>query len=39
MAEIAHRFREPMLFVPLLDYEPKGIERLRALGRDMYEAG
>lgn len=39
LAEIADRFRKPMLFVPLLDHEPKGIESLRGLGKDMCEAG
>jgi arsenite-transporting ATPase len=39
LAEIADRFRKPMLFVPLLDHEPEGIESLRALGRDMCETG
>jgi arsenite-transporting ATPase len=39
LAEIADRFRKPMLFVPLLDHEPEGIESLRGLGRDMCEAG
>ena len=39
LAQIADRFRKPLLFVPLLDHEPEGIESLRGLGRDMYEAG
>ncbi len=39
LAEIEQRFRKPMLFVPLLDHEPKGIESLRGLGKDMYESG
>lgn len=39
LAEIADRFRKPLLFVPLLDHEPKGIESLRGLGKDMYESG
>jgi len=39
LAEIVHRFRKPMLFAPLLDHEPKGIESLRGLGKDMYESG
>lgn len=39
LAEIANRFRKPMLFIPLLDHEPKGIESLRGLGRAMCEAG
>lgn len=39
LAEIENRFHKPMLFVPLLDHEPKGIESLRGLGREIYEAG
>jgi hypothetical protein len=26
-----------MIFAPFLDHEPKGIESLRELGKDMYE--
>jgi len=35
LAEIAERFEKPMIFAPLLDHEPKGLEALRSLGRDM----
>jgi arsenite-transporting ATPase len=35
LSEIKTRFNKPMLFVPLLDHEPKGLETLRLLGREM----
>ena len=35
LTEIENRFRKPMIFVPLLDHEPKGLESLRGLGKDM----
>lgn len=35
LAEIENRFHKPMIFAPLLDHEPKGIESLRGLGKDM----
>jgi len=35
LAEIENRFHKPMIFVPLLDHEPKGLESLRGLGKDM----
>lgn len=35
LAEIENRFHKPMIFVPLLDHEPKGVESLRSLGQDM----
>jgi arsenite-transporting ATPase len=35
LAEIETRFHKPMIFAPLLDHEPKGIESLRGLGKDM----
>lgn len=35
LAEIAERFNKPMLFAPLLDHEPKGLDMLRRLGQDM----
>jgi arsenite-transporting ATPase len=35
LSEIKTRFNKPMLFVPLLDHEPKGLETLRKLGREM----
>jgi arsenite-transporting ATPase len=35
LAEIADRFHKPMIFVPLLDHEPKGIASLRELGKQM----
>ncbi len=35
LAEIAERFDKPMIFVPLLDHEPKGIDTLRQLGQQM----
>ena len=38
LAEIENRFQKPMIFVPLLDHEPKGIESLRGLGRIMCDA-
>jgi arsenite-transporting ATPase len=38
LAEIENRFHKPMIFTPLLDHEPKGIESLRGLGKDMCEA-
>jgi arsenite-transporting ATPase len=38
LVEIENRFHKPMLFAPLLDHEPKGIESLRSLGKDMCEA-
>ena len=37
LAEIENRFHKPMIFVPLLDHEPKGLESLRGLGKDMCE--
>jgi arsenite-transporting ATPase len=37
LVEIENRFHKPMIFAPLLDHEPKGIESLRGLGKDMYE--
>lgn len=36
LSEIESRFHKPMLFAPLLDHEPKGLEALRLFGRDMY---
>ncbi len=39
LIEIETRFHKPMLFVPLLDHEPEGIESLRGLGKNMFEAG
>jgi len=33
--EIAERFNKPMIFAPLLDHEPKGLESLRQLGKEM----
>jgi arsenite-transporting ATPase len=38
LVEIENRFHKPMLFAPLLDHEPKGIESLRSLGKDICEA-
>ncbi len=35
LKEIRERFNKPMLFVPLLDHEPKGVETLRRLGRQI----
>ena len=35
LIEIENRFHKPMIFVPLLDHEPKGLESLRGLGKDM----
>ena len=35
LSEIRTRFNKPMLFVPLLDHEPKGLETLRKLGQEM----
>lgn len=35
LTEIENRFHKPMIFVPLLDHEPKGLESLRGLGKDM----
>jgi arsenite-transporting ATPase len=35
LSEIRARFNKPMLFIPLLDREPKGLVTLRQLGRDM----
>ncbi|HSD94950.1 MAG TPA: ArsA family ATPase, partial [Syntrophales bacterium] len=35
LSEIRTRFNKPMLFVPLLDREPKGLETLRQLGQEM----
>lgn len=35
LAEISQRFNKPMLFAPLRDHEPKGLETLRQLGQDM----
>jgi arsenite-transporting ATPase len=35
LAEIAERFNKPMIFSPLLDHEPKGLEALRQLGKEM----
>jgi arsenite/tail-anchored protein-transporting ATPase len=35
LSDIRTRFNKPMLFVPLLDREPKGLETLRKLGRDI----
>ncbi len=35
LSEIQTRFNKPMLFVPLLDHEPKGLETLRKLGQEM----
>ena len=35
LAEIENRFHKPMIFAPLLDHEPKGLESLRSLGKDM----
>ena len=35
LAEISQRFNKPMIFAPLLDREPKGLEALRQLGKDM----
>lgn len=35
LAEIENRFHKPMIFAPLLDHEPKGLESLRGLGKDM----
>lgn len=34
LAEIENRFHKPMIFAPLLDHEPKGLESLRSLGKD-----
>ena len=39
LAEIENRFQKPMIFVPLLDHEPKGIASLRGLGTIMCDAG
>ncbi|OHE16794.1 MAG: arsenic-transporting ATPase [Syntrophobacterales bacterium GWC2_56_13] len=36
LSDIESRFHKPMLFAPLLDHEPKGLEALRLFGRDMY---
>jgi len=38
LAEIEKRFHKPMIFVPLLDHEPKGTASLRGLGREMCDA-
>lgn len=35
LTDIENRFHKPMIFVPLLDHEPKGLESLRGLGKDM----
>lgn len=35
LAEIEKQFHKPMIFAPLLDHEPKGIENLRELGKSM----
>lgn len=35
LSEIRARFKKPMLFVPLLDREPKGLETLRKLGQEI----
>jgi len=35
LADIEKRFHKPMIFAPLLDHEPKGLESLRGLGKDM----
>ena len=35
LVEIENRFHKPMIFAPLLDHEPKGLESLRGLGKDM----
>jgi arsenite-transporting ATPase len=35
LTDIRTRFNKPMLFVPLLDREPKGLATLRKLGREM----
>jgi len=35
LTEISQRFNKPMIFAPLLDHEPKGLEALRQLGQDM----
>ena len=36
LTEIENRFHKPMIYASLLDHEPKGIESLRRLGKDMY---
>jgi arsenite-transporting ATPase len=33
--EIKERFKRPMLFIPLLDREPEGLETLRTLGTEI----
>lgn len=35
LMEITERFGKPMLFAPLLDHEPKGLETLRRLGKEL----
>ncbi len=35
ISEIEDRFNKPMMLVPLLDREPKGLEDLKALGREV----
>jgi arsenite-transporting ATPase len=35
LTEISQRFNKPMIFAPLLDHEPKGLEVLRQLGQDL----
>jgi arsenite/tail-anchored protein-transporting ATPase len=36
LAEIAVRFNKPMIFAPMIDHEPKGINTLRQLGRQIW---
>ncbi len=34
--EIVQRFKTPMLTIPLLEHEPKGLDKLRELGRSVF---
>ena len=35
ISEIKSRFKKPMMLVPLLEREPKGLDDLKALGRQV----
>jgi arsenite-transporting ATPase len=37
LAEIEPRFHTPLLLVPLLDQAPEGVDKLRSLGKRMYD--